>query len=231
MKADTKPFQDELLETTAAIDMRSHPFVAALAKGVLPRDALRRYTIDLYLLAYFFPQRLAALAAMCDDAEARAELLRNLLEEDGIVGIDGERLIRDPERSHGAIARRLCLAAGATDDDLDRARAAYRRDTWVDRSIASGALAAALAYLTVGIEGCVAATFPLLLPMLEQQYGFSRHDLEFVALHATADAKHARIGAALTASVVRSDDDRAAALEGAARAATAWWWWHRSFVR
>ena len=231
MKADTKSLQDELLETTRAIDMASNPFIIALANGAASRDALRRYAIDTYLLAYFFPQRLAALAAICDDAEIRLEILNNLLEEDGVIGIDGGRVIRDVERSHGAIARRFCLAAGATDDDLDRARAAYTRDTWVDESIANGNVAASLAYLTVGIEGCVAATYRLLITVLEKQYGFSRDDLEFVALHAGADAEHARIGAALTASVVRSDEERVAALEGATRATTAWWWWHRSFVR
>ena len=54
MKADTKSLQDELLETTRAIDMASNPFIIALANGTASRDALRRYAIDTYLLAYFF---------------------------------------------------------------------------------------------------------------------------------------------------------------------------------
>lgn len=231
MKADTETLAGELLLTTRSIDMRSNPFLVALAAGTASRDAIRRYAIGTYLLAHFFPQRLAALMSICDDAAIRLELLRNLLEEDGVIALDGDRPVRDPERSHGAIARRFCLLAGATDDDLAAARAADARNTWVDQALAQGRLAASLAYLTVGVEGCVSATHRLLIPILQERYGFSAGDLEFFILHAGADAEHARTGAAMTASVVRSDEDRVAALDGARRATRAWWWWHRSFAR
>src|SRR6185295_16389588 len=138
MKADTDSFAAELLLTTRALEMDANPFLVALAGGTASREAVRRYAIETYLLAFFFPQRLAAVMAICGDPAIRLELLRNLLEEDGVIAMDGDRPVRDPERCHSTIARRFCLASGATDEDLGRARAAGKRNTWVDQQIEIG---------------------------------------------------------------------------------------------
>src|SRR4051794_3484004 len=94
-----------------------HPFFAALREGTVAGDAIRRYAIDTWQLSTTFPRRLAALIAMCEDDRVRAELLHNLLEEEGFVARDGV-LTQDPERRHYALSRRFALAAGATDEEL-----------------------------------------------------------------------------------------------------------------
>jgi len=213
-----------------SLDMTRHPFITALSNGTCPPAAIRRYAVETYVLASTFPRRLASLVAICDDAAVRIELLRNILEEEGAVSFDGERLVRRADRQHGEICRRFAHAAGASDAELDRARREDRRTTWVDRAIGGGRLLAALAYLTIGFEGCVPPTAALIVETLQKNYGFSRDALEFFILHMTADAGHARTGAEMTAALVRSDADRKESFEGVKRATTAWWWWHRSFV-
>ena len=231
MKTATESLAEELAREPRALDLAANPFLAALANGSCPRDAIRRYAIDTYVLSSTFSQRLASLVAMCPDSAVRVELVRNILEEEGVASFDGKRISRRDDRQHGEIARRFAHAAGVDDAELARAKDQYRRQTWVDRAIAGGRLCAALAYLTVGFEGCVPPTYALLVSALERNYGFSRDDLEFFILHMTADADHSRLGAEMIAALVRSDADREEALTGVQRATTAWWWWHRSFVR
>jgi len=213
---------------TEAAGIGRHPFFSGLREGTISRDAIRRYAIDTWLLSITFPRRLAALIAMCENDAVRAELLHNLLEEEGFVARDGA-LTQDAERRHYALSRRFALAAGATDDEL-QASLRDARATWVDGAITSGRLVAALAYLTVGFEGFVPDAYALLIEAFEAQYRFSSHDLEFFYLHRTADAAHADAGAKLVASLVRTDQDREEAREGVQHARTAWWWWHRRYV-
>jgi pyrroloquinoline-quinone synthase len=230
MKTATESLAGELLGAVRALDIAAHPFMIALANGSASRDSIRRYAIETYVLSSTFPQRLASLVAMCPEPAVRIELLRNILEEEGAVSFDGEHLVRCDDRQHGEIARRFALTAGATDAELESARREQRR-TWVDQAIGDGRLCAALAYLTIGFEGCVPPTYALLVDALQKNYGFTRDELEFFILHMTADADHSRTGAEMTASLVRSAEDRREAFDGLKRATTAWWWWHRSFVR
>jgi pyrroloquinoline-quinone synthase len=211
--------------------MGTNPFIAALADGTCSREAIRRYAIETYVLSFTFPQRLASLYAICPDSAVRVGLLRNILEEEGVSSFDGEHIVRHHDRQHGEIARRFAHAAGVRDGELSSALAAYRHDTWVDQAIAGGRLCAALAYLTVGFEGCVPPTYTLIIDALERNYGFSRDDLEFFILHAVADADHARLGEEMAAALAHDDAAREEAFTGLKRARTAWWWWHKSFAR
>ena len=227
---DTDSLADQLAREPRALNMAANPFVAALADGTCSRDAIRRYATETYVLSSTFPQRLALLVAMCPHSAVRVELVRNILEEEGVSSFDGERIVRRDDRQHGEIARRFAHAAGVDDEELARARRDDRRETWVDRAIAEQRLCSALAYITVGFEGCVPPTYALIVEALERNYGFSRDDLEFFILHMAADADHSRLGAEMVVALVRSDADRAEAIDGVKRATTAWWWWHRSFA-
>lgn len=231
MKMDTESLVEELVRVPREMNMGAHPFLTALAGGTCPRQAIRRYAVETYVLASAFPQRLASLMAMCPHSRVRLELVRNLLEEEGITSFDGERIVQRQDRHHGQIARRFAHAAGVDDEELARAQHEERRPIWVDQAIAEKRLCTALAYLTVGFEGCVPPTYTLLVSALEGNYGFSRDDLEFFILHMTADVDHARFGAEMIATLVSGEADREEAVTGVKRATTAWWWWHRSFVR
>jgi pyrroloquinoline-quinone synthase len=231
MLTATESLAEELMRGPRELDMRTNPFIAALGRGDCPRDTIRSYAIATYVLSASFPQRLASLAAICSNPAVRLELLRNMLEEEGVHSFDGERIVRRDDRQHGEIARRFARAAGASDDDLVRARDQARHDVWLDRAIAGRRLCAALAYLTVGFEGCVPATYALIVEALQRNYGFSLDDLEFFTLHMTADGDHSRLGAAMTAALVRNEMDREEAMLGVKHAVTTWWRWHKSFVR
>jgi pyrroloquinoline-quinone synthase len=230
MKMATESLVEELAYPIRTINIGANPFLVALAEGTCPRDAIRRYAIETYVLSSMFPQRLASLVAICSDSAVRLELLRNILEEEGVTSFDGESIVRRDDRQHGEIARRFAHAAGAGDEELLRARN-ENTQTWVDRAISDRRLCAALAYLTVGFEGCVPPTYALLVSALEANYGFSREDLEFFILHMTADADHSRLGAEMTAALVRTEADREEAITGVQHARTAWWSWHKSFAR
>jgi len=219
------------LAAAARLDIRRNPFVAAVVDGRCSRDAIRRYAIGACALSDRFPQRLAATAAICDDPDVRLALLENLLEEEGVVAIERGRLIRDDAKRHGNVARRFAIAAGATDDDLCAAFERERRAApWLDNAIAQQRAAAALAYLTVGIESNVPPTLALIAESLSRHYGFGEHDLEFLTSHIAFDEAHGAAGARLTARLVHSDADRDDALDGARRGALAWWGFHRSML-
>src|SRR5437867_7280410 len=111
MKMDTESLAEELAREPRALDMAANPFLAALAAGRCPREAIRRYAVDTVVLSSTFPQRLASLAAMCADPVVRLEILRNMLEEEGVTSFDGERIVRRDDRRHGEIARRFAQAA------------------------------------------------------------------------------------------------------------------------
>ncbi len=231
MQTATESLAEELARAPLELDMRENPFIAALARGDCSRDTIRRYAIDTYVLSAGFPQRLASLLAICPHPAVRLELLRNLLEEEGVHSFDGQRIVRREDRRHAEIAHRFARAAGVPEDVLARALEQARRDTWFDRAIDSGRFCAALSYLTVGFEGCAPATYPLLVEALDRNYGFSRADLEFFILHIAADADHARLGAEMTATVACSETDREEAMLGVKHAVTTWWRWHKSYVR
>jgi pyrroloquinoline quinone (PQQ) biosynthesis protein C len=230
MMAATETFE-EALSAAARLDMRRNPFVAAIVAGRCSRDQIRAYAAGLFALSDRFPLRLAATAAICDDPDVRLALLENLMEEEGVVRIEEGRLIRDDSRRHATVARRFALAAGASDDALlSASEHEAATATWLTEAIAGRRLAAALAYLTVGIEGSVPATLSLVADALSRHYQFADEDLEFLTSHVAFDAAHGAAGARMTARVVRSDADRADALEGARRGAVAWWWFHRSML-
>jgi len=228
--AATDTFERELT-AAAQREMCENPFIAALTEGRASRDAIRRYTAGLYALSDRLPQRLLRIAAMIDDRKVRLALLENLLEEEGVIAIDGGHLVADDRKRHPNLARRLAHAAGATDDDLrDASAAAEAQATWLNDAIAKGRIAAALAYLTVGIEGNVPATMELVVDALASHYAFHERELEFLTSHIELDAGHAAAGARLVARIASTGADRADAIEGARRGGLAWYWWHRSFA-
>lgn len=219
------------LAAAAHLDIRRNPFVAAIAEGRCSRQAIRRYAVAVFALSDRFPERLAATAAICDDPDVRLSLLENLLEEDGITRMENGRLIRHDRKRHASVARRFAIAAGASEEELIAASARERDTaTWLQEALAARRAAAALAYLTVGIEGNVPATLTLIADSLSRHYGFGDGDLEFFTSHVALDEAHGATGARLTARMIRSDSDRADALEGARRGAMAWWWFHRSML-
>src|SRR5438046_2796629 len=88
------------LSAAAHLDMRRNAFVIALIDGRCSREIVKRYAAGVFALSDRLPQRLLAIAARCDDRDVRIALLENLIEEEGIVGIDRGRFVSDERNRH-----------------------------------------------------------------------------------------------------------------------------------
>lgn len=75
-------FSNHLLETVRPWRLLSHPFYQAWEHGTVPRGVLQTYARQYYHHVEAFPRYLSATHACCEDASARQDLLRNLIDEE-----------------------------------------------------------------------------------------------------------------------------------------------------
>jgi len=208
--------------------METHPFVRGVIAGSVSPQVVRNYAAGVSSLAAAFPNRIAAVLSICPHADVRRVLLGNLLEEEGVVGIDAEHGVTiDEARRHVTMAQRFARAAGAGEATLRQPKTAR----WFDDAIAAGAWLGAFAYFAIGFEANVPATFRLLTKGLIEHYGYALDDLVFLTEHFTADERHGIESASLIARVAASAREREHALEGARHGGMAWWLFHLQALR
>lgn len=216
---------ESLLAAARFAPVERNPLVRAVAAGTLSRDALRMYVQWMASMALGFPRRIAAVLAVCDDADVRRLLIGNLLEEEGVVAFVPEEGVRiEPARRHGAMAIKLARAAGLAESEI----AMHPPSAWFAERLAAGDWLGPFAYFAVGFEANVPATFRAIADPLMQHYRFTRDDLEFLIEHFVADERHGVEAAHLIARVARTDEARERALAGARRGGQAWWAFHRA---
>ena len=226
MKAATE-FAQELIGAASPTPMADQPFVRAVIRGELSREALKSYAVDTFAVASSFPLRISAVLSICDHPEVRRSLIANLLEEEGVVGfVPAEGLRIEPARRHGEMARRFARAAGASPAELERSIGAPVR--WFQQAIERGNWIGAFAYFAIGHEANVPSTFRMLVGPLQQHYGLTEHDLEFLIEHFTADERHGLESAHLIARIADTPESREQAVEGARRGGAAWRAFHRA---
>lgn len=229
MTANTE-FAATLLAAARRGSMETHPFIEALARGDISRDEIKGFAIFLTTLATLFPKRIAAVLAICDNAEVKRSLLGNLMEEEGVVAYaPGEGVRIDPDRAHSSLARRFARAAGASEDEILAHTVTPVR--WLEERIRIGDWLGAFANFSIGYEANVPATFRLLMDPLVTIYGFHEHDLEFLTEHFVADERHGIEAASLIERVATTSEARERALEGARRGGRAWWEILRAQIR
>jgi len=217
-------FAESLLGAARVPRLESSPLVAGIMAGTLSRDVVRSYAVTIASAAAGFPRSIAAVLSLCDEVEVRRLLLSNLLEEEGAVAyVPGEGVAIEPSRRHLAMARKFAHAAGAEGDVGVRSTSA-----WFSESISRGDWIGAFAFFSVGFEANVPQTFRLIVGPLEQHYGFTRADLEFLIEHCDADERHGVESAQLIARIARSQEARQAAMAGAKRGGLAWGALHRA---
>ncbi len=198
-------------------------WVQAVRAGTAPVCELARYAGVLWSLADGFPKRLSSVLAHCDDQAIRLSLLKNLLEEEGVQRYQQGELQFSAERGHGPLAAVLAKSLG------QHALPATVPNTWLDTQLASGAWRAAFAFMGIGYEHSVPATFALLIKGLRQHYRLSEPALEFLELHCEADARHGDEAIELLVAACHTELDVAQALNGARRGALSWWLLHEQF--
>jgi pyrroloquinoline quinone (PQQ) biosynthesis protein C len=222
-------FADVLLEAARPHPIATNPFIEALRRGACTREQVRAYAEMITVAAIGFPRVISNVLAWCDDTQIRESLLGNLLEEEGVVAYrPGHGVVVQPERRHGAMARRFAAAAGLDVRALDGDRRQESR--WYRDAAASGDWIGAFAYFAIGYEANVPESFRLVHPALIEHYGFAEEDLIFLTEHMTADERHGREAAEMLAGV-GGEAERQRALEGARRGGMAWWVIHRNLAR
>ncbi|HEX7152324.1 MAG TPA: iron-containing redox enzyme family protein [Thermoanaerobaculia bacterium] len=228
MKAATD-FATQLVDAARPADVTENPFVHRLRDGI-PPDALKRYGVATYSIAYNFPRILSSVLAVCDNQNVRRSLIGNLLEEEGVTEyVRAQGVTITEERRHGVLGRRFAYATGATDEEL--AAAPFVVPRWFTQELREGNWLGPFAYFAVGQEANVPPLYRTVIPLLRERYGFSDEALEFLTEHVTADDRHGLEAAMMIAEIATTEESRRKALEGARRGGRAWWELHRVHAR
>ncbi len=220
-------FKQQLLAAGKVPEIIRHPFVRGIADGSYPKEALHFYAQELIALAASFPAQLATLFARCDNENARQVILQNLLEEEGVVSFGtATGLVIDPQRRHTALGARFLKAFG-----VDNPTSPSPTGQWLTNELQAGRWLGPFAYLSIGIEANIPATFRLLYEGLHTHYGLCDEELEFFIEHFSADERHAEHGAAVAATAATTAAARLEALAGAQRGGQAWLHFHQRHAR
>ncbi len=100
---------ERLSQVVAEQSVLKHPFYLAWNEGTLPRETLRAYAAQYYQQVLAFPRYISAVHSRCGDADARSQLLENLIEEE-----------RGAE-NHPELWLRFCESLGLTRDEVRNA--------------------------------------------------------------------------------------------------------------
>ena len=205
-------------ERVAPFDLLQHPFYQAWSNGELTRPELREYAAEYWHHVSAFPTYLSGLHARLPDGELRREVLRNLVDEEGVDAANA--------RPHSDLWMDFAAGMGATPAEV-RTRtvqpetaalvATYREMTQQAAPIA--ALAALYAY-----ESKVPAIARTKAAGLAEHYATDGAPARYFTLHQTADVHHAQVWRDLIDAQLAADPDAAErALDAAGHAAKALW--------
>ena len=215
--AATAAFWERLDARVAPYNLLSHPFYQAWSKGELTREDLREYAAEYYHHVSAFPTYLSALHAQLPDGELRRNVLRNLLDEEGIDAPDGRAhsdLWMDFARGMGADAGEV-----AGRDLLPETKALIASFRAAAQAEPVAALAAMYAY-----ESRVPEIARTKAEGLKQHYGAEVATARYFTLHQTADVHHAQVWRGLMETELAARPEAAeGALTAAETAAQALW--------
>src|ERR1700761_4183678 len=79
-------FSQQLKDSIRDLHLLSHPFYQAWTEGKLTQEQLQHYAAQYKPFVDAFPRYVSALHSQCENAEARAEILENLMDEEGATG-------------------------------------------------------------------------------------------------------------------------------------------------
>jgi len=203
---------------TARYNLLEHPFYQAWSRGELRREDLRAYAAEYWHHVSAFPTYLSALHSCLPDSELRREVLRNLVEEEGVES--------GLSRPHSDLWMDFAESMGATRADVEQhtvqpemaALLATFRSAMQEPAPAA-ALAALYAY-----ESKVPAISVTKAAGLKEHYAVDAAGTRYFTLHQTADVAHAAVWRGLIEKQLAADPAAAeAALEAGESAACALW--------
>jgi len=212
-------FWSRFEERVAPYNLLQHPFYQAWSKGELTRIDLREYASEYWHHVSAFPTYLSALHSRLPDGETRREVLRNLVEEEGVDSATA--------RPHSDLWMDFATGMGVSRSDV-QGRAVQPEMTsliatfrgLMQEQKASSAMAALYAY-----ESKVPEISSTKAKGLAQHYATDGATARYFKVHETADVAHASVWRELIDKELAtgSSEDEQAALDAGERAAKALW--------
>lgn len=211
-------FWDRFEERTAPYNLLTHPFYQAWSHGELTREDLREYATEYWHHVSAFPTYLSTLHSRLPDSELRREVLRNLVEEEGVdAGTARPHSDLWMDFAEGMGATRSEVEAHTVQPEMAALLATFR--SAMQEPTPAAALAALYAY-----ESKVPAIAATKADGLAQHYSADAATAKYFTVHQTADVAHAAVWRELIEKQIAADPAaEEAALEAGERAARALW--------
>lgn len=204
-------FLGQVQESIRPFHLLSHPFYQAWTRGELTTQELRHYAVQYLPFVEAFPRFVSALHSQCEDKEARAEILENLMDEEGRAGHSKPH----PELWHGFIDG---LGAAETGSFYCEGALALK-STFLKLSQSSYAEALCALY---AYEYQTPEISKTKIEGLQKFYGLNdERGIEFFRAHETADVYHSATCEKLIGELPA--DQQGAALQAARHAAESLW--------
>ncbi len=204
-------FSQELLAQLRETRLLNHPFYRAWEHGEVPLDTLKLYARQYYHHVEAFPRYLSATHSGCSDADARQEILKNLIDEE--LG----------KENHPALWMQFAEGLGNKKAQVKaetlRPETKVLIDTFMTASRSSYAEGLASLFMYEEQTPEIAHTK---MEGLQKHYGVTdRGTVSYFALHKEMDIEHSAATGKLVDSLPESE--RPAALAAAKRCAEALW--------
>ncbi len=203
-------FSAQIKEAIAEKHLLSHPFYQAWTEGKLTQEQLQEYAVQYKPFVEAFPRFVSALHSNCEDAGARAEILENLMDEEGKTGRS------DP---HPQLWNDFITGLGAKDHGNYNEAALATKEAFLTfcKSSYEEGLCALYSY-----EYQTPAISKTKVEGLKKFYGLTdERTFEFFKVHEVADIYHSQTCEKLIDAIPA--DKQAAALAAAKDAAQSLW--------
>ena len=166
------------------------------------------------------------MLSICPNPKCRSHIIENMLEEEGLTVKPGSRkLERADGRNHQVMFQKFGRSLEIKEDYMEGDLWTGKSE-WLENAIAKSQWQSVLAFALVGGESNVPRFFRVMIPALQENYGFTDDDLVFFREHLVADEVHGDIGATLLAECAQTSMEKETILEAVKIGARSWWLLH-----
>src|SRR5579875_3910270 len=203
MALTSEQFSTELQKMVAARRVFwDHPFVEKF-RPQLSRDQVRHWIEQQFYLTGRVHDLIGPLYVHCEDAQVRAEILNNLIEEE-----TGKMSGSAP---HPELYIRLGEALGSTRErmlNIQPLPETLALRTWWIWLVEKRPFVEGLASVSVAGEGQVPGAAKEFARILEQEYGLTHEQSAFWWVHEEADREHGNGAMEIVAKLARTDEEQ-----------------------
>jgi pyrroloquinoline-quinone synthase len=204
MALTSEEFSNELQKMVAAKRVFwDHPFVQKFRRAQLSRDQVRHWIEQQFYLTGRVHDLIGPLYVHCEDAQVRAEILNNLIEEE-----TGKMSGSAP---HPELYIRLGEALGSTRKrmlNIQPLPETLALRTWWIWLVEKGPFVEGLASVSVAGEGQLPGAANEFARILEQEYGLTHEQSAFWWVHEEADREHGNGAMEIVGKLARTDEEQ-----------------------